>query len=113
VARWPILSVARGPDVLRALAIHLAAAAEICDHRCELSGLDSLREVHLIPGGKGALSVFAARVSSKCKGRSATASFGREGNPEAHSQALTSCRRLLSSIADAVFPPRNELAKWA
>ncbi|RYZ37201.1 MAG: hypothetical protein EOO71_28960 [Myxococcaceae bacterium] len=31
-----------------------------------------------------------------------------ENSSESRSQALTSCRRLLSTIADAVFPPRSE-----
>ena len=32
----------------------------------------------------------------------------RESNPESMSAALTSCRRLFVSVADAVFPPRAE-----
>lgn len=31
-----------------------------------------------------------------------------EGNPEARAEALASCRRLLMSIADSVFPPSDE-----
>lgn len=32
----------------------------------------------------------------------------RNGDSEAFSQALTSCRRLLATVADALFPPRAE-----
>ena len=32
----------------------------------------------------------------------------RSGDNEAFSQALTSCRRLLATVADAIFPPRAE-----
>lgn len=35
----------------------------------------------------------------------------REGSTESRSAALTACRRLFASVADAVFPPRNELIK--
>lgn len=31
-----------------------------------------------------------------------------EGDPEARSQALASCRRLLKSLADVLYPPRDE-----
>lgn len=33
----------------------------------------------------------------------------REGDTEALAQAMTSCRRLICTVADAVFPPRDEL----
>jgi len=32
----------------------------------------------------------------------------KENNPEAYAQALLSCRRILTSIADSVFPAQNE-----
>ncbi|HEU4411744.1 MAG TPA: hypothetical protein VFS43_41255 [Polyangiaceae bacterium] len=32
----------------------------------------------------------------------------REGTAEAHSLALTSCRRLIATVADSVFPPQSE-----
>lgn len=32
----------------------------------------------------------------------------KDGTPEARSHALTSCRRVLVSVADAVYPPRDE-----
>jgi len=36
-----------------------------------------------------------------------------EGDPEARAQALTSCRRILKTLADAVYPPRQEKVKGA
>ncbi|CDR07999.1 hypothetical protein [Streptomyces iranensis] len=35
----------------------------------------------------------------------------RDGDPESVSQALTTCRRLIDSSADYVFPARDELYK--
>jgi hypothetical protein len=37
----------------------------------------------------------------------------REGTTEAHAQALVSCRRLLKTVADTVFPPQAALRKDA
>jgi hypothetical protein len=36
-----------------------------------------------------------------------------EGDPEARAQALTSCRRILKALADAVYPPRQEKVEGA
>ena len=36
-----------------------------------------------------------------------------EDNTEARAQALTSCRRILKALADAVYPPRQEKVKGA
>lgn len=36
-----------------------------------------------------------------------------EGDPEAVSQALTTCRRLIDAVADAIYPPRAEALEVA
>lgn len=37
----------------------------------------------------------------------------KENNPESWAQALTSCRRLLKSLADTLYPPTDKLVKGA